>query len=209
MSKIIKRIDFDPEFDPIHLPPVVGREVLDSLEQAKKIIGAARSEAATIRRQSHETLAKAEKEREEERRMGRDEGYEEGLGELSEKILEAGVAKEKVMKEAEPEIVRMVMEIAEKVIGREMERGGIVPLVKKAIGQAVGRKIQIRVHPHDYETLKGHEADLVSALDQTQSITLKEDEEIPAGGCVLESELGTVDAKLETQLKAIRKVLGL
>ena len=57
--------------------------------------------------------------------------------------------------------------------------------------------------------LKEHEKDLLTVIDQTQSISVKEDEEIPAGGCIVETELGTVDARLETQLRAIKKALGL
>jgi flagellar biosynthesis/type III secretory pathway protein FliH len=209
VAKVIKRIDFDPEFEPVLFSPVIEREVLDGLQKARKMIERARAEAARIRKNARGVLAEAQVEREEERRRGFEEGRQEGLAELTEKIVGAGEAHEKVLREAEPEIVRMVMEIAEKVIGRELKKGAVVDVVKKAVAQAVGQKIAVRVHPSDASVLKEKEAELMEVLDQTQSIVVKEDETVPPGGCLVESELGTVDARLETQLKGIRKALGL
>jgi flagellar biosynthesis/type III secretory pathway protein FliH len=40
-------------------------------------------------------------------------------------------------------------------------------------------------------------------------MNIKEDEQIPPGGCVVETEMGAVDARLETQMTAIKKALGL
>ena len=114
-----------------------------------------------------------------------------------------------MLSEAEPQIIRMVMDIAEKVIGRQIEKGAIVDVVKNAISQAAGRKIVVRVHPADVPMIREREKDLFASLDQNQSVSVKEDEEIPPGGCIVETEMGTVDARLETQLNAIKKALGL
>lgn len=208
-SKIIKRIDFDPEFIPITFSSVIEHEVIDGAAKAKEIIARVRREAQKIRKSAKDLVLQARVEKEEERKRGFEEGKEEGLAQLTEKIVEAERAHEKVLREAEPEIIRMVMEIAEKVIGREIKKGAVADIVKKAITQSVGRKIVVRVHPADMPVLKEKEAELMAALDQTQSIAVREDDTIAAGGCIIETELGTVDARLETQLKGIRKALGL
>ncbi len=214
LKKIIKRIDFDPEFEPVVLDPVfpspiIKHQVLSGAEKGSQVIDRARKEAARIRQKVKTILAEAVAEKEEERRRGYEEGSQEGLRQLSQRILEAETAREKVMAEAEPEIIRMVMEIAEKVIGREIERGAVVDVVKKTILESVGQKVIVRLHPTDLATIKERQAEFLAAAGQSRSLGFREDETVPPGGCIVESELGKVDARLETQLAAIRKALGL
>lgn len=213
-TRIIKRIDFDPDFEPVcfdspDAPAVIEHEVLTGIEKAGEIISRVRREATRLRKRAKEVLALAVVEKEEERKRGFEEGVQEGLGSLTERLAEAARDHEKMLQEAEPEIVRMVMEIAEKVIGREVERGAVADIVKKAILQSVGQKIVVRIHPLDLQAVVERQAEIVAAVDGTHSIVVKEDESVPAGGCIIETELATVDARLETQLAAIRKVLGL
>ena len=208
-AKIIKSIKFDPEFQPVNVSPILKRRVVSAYEEAKEIIVLARAEAARIRTQARETSRRATTEKASERQRGFEEGYQEGLGRLTRKTLEVEQAYEKMLSEAEPQIIRMVMDIAEKVIGRQIEKGAIVDVVKNAISQAAGRKIVVRVHPADVPMIREREKDLFASLDQNQSVSVKEDEEIPPGGCIVETEMGTVDARLETQLNAIKKALGL
>ncbi len=114
MSSIIKRIDFDPEFEPVSLFPVIKQDVLAVLDQAKEIIVRARKESARIRKKSRDVLEAAVVEKEEERKRGFEEGYQEGLAQLTSKILQVEQGKENFFREAEPQVIRMVMEIAEK-----------------------------------------------------------------------------------------------
>lgn len=206
---IIKRLQFDPEFRPVQIGPILKTRVVSAYEEAKGIVSQARKEATAIRQEAQATLKQAVAEKAAERERGYQEGLREGLEQLSEKILGAELAKEKVFNDAEPQIIRMVMDIAEKVIGREVTKGAVVDVVKKAVAQAVGRKIVVRIHPSDAPALKEREKDLMTVLEQTQSVSVKEDEQIPPGGCVVETEMGAVDARLETQLAAIKKALGL
>ena len=213
-TKIIRRIDFDPEFEPVSIgatgfSPVIEHEVLSGLEKSREIVARARKEAARLRKRGRDLLAQAVVEKEEERKLGFEEGVEQGQAELTGKIAQAAVAHERILREAEPEIVRMVMEIAEKVIGREMKKGAVVDVVKKALTQSVGQRIMVRIHPSDLEAVKERQGEILSLAGEGRAISVKEDEEVPAGGCIVETELGTVDARLETQLKAIRKALGL
>ena len=212
--KVIKRIDFDPEFEPVILDPIspspiIKHQVLSGAEKGSQVIYRAKKEAVRIRQKAKTILAEAVAEKEEERKRGYEEGYQEGLGQLSERILEAESAREKVFGEAEPEIIRMVMEIGEKVIGREIKKGAVVDVLQKTISESVGQKVIVRLNPDDFATVKAKQAEFLAAAGQSRSLGFREDESIPAGGCIVESELGTVDARLETQLAAIRKALGL
>ncbi len=208
-GKIIKRAVFDPTFQPLDISPVIKHRVVSAFEEAKGIVQKANRNAQKIRQQASQVLKDAQVQRERECQRGYEEGPEQGLGELTQKIMDAGRAEEKVLNEAEPQIIRMVMDISEKVIGREIEKGAIVDVVKKTITQAVGKKIVVRLNPADMVLVKGREKDLLTVLEQNQSVNVREDEAIPAGGCIVESEMGAVDARLDTQLAAIKKALGL
>ena len=209
-DKIINRIDFDPEFEPLLSSAVlIPRRVLEGMSQAKSILNESRKEASEIRKRAHEILEEAKLVREEERKRGYEEGHEEGLAEWSQKILEAGSAYEKILKDAEPQMIQMIMNIAEKVIGRAVEQGAILDVIRKAVSEATGKKITVRVHPSDLVFVKKREKEMMNIVDQNESLTFREDESVSVGGCIVETELGTVDARLELQLTAIRKVFGL
>lgn len=206
---IIKRIDFDPDFQPVFFPSVLEHETISGLQKGGEIIARAKKEGTKIRKTAKEVLAQAVIEKEKERKRGFVEGVEEGKEELLGKILEASTAHEKILRQAEPQIVRMVMEIAEKVIGDALKKGAVVEVVKNAIDRSTGQKVVVKINPADIEMVRSREAEILSAIDREQSISVREDETVPSGGCIVETELGTVDARLETQLKAIRKALGI
>lgn len=207
---LIKKINFDPEFEPLlDLSPLITHDLVEGMDKAKGLLVRARQESARLRKRAREVLAEAQVKKEEERKIGFEEGKEEGLASLTERITTVEQAREKVLKEAEPEVIRMVMEIAEKVIGREIERGAVLDIVQQTIGQSVGQKIVLRINPQDIPRIKKEERRLLAAIGEGRSILVKEDGTIPAGGCIVETELGTVDARLETQMGAIRKALGL
>ncbi len=209
-SYLIKKIDFDPDFEPlVGSSLLIQKQVLTGSEKEKVILRRAKDESAKIRKKAANILADAIREKEREKQRGYQEGREEALAELTEKILIADQAGEKALKDAEPQIIRMVMDIAEKVIGRKIKKGAVVDVVKKAIRESVGRKALVRINPADFPMIKEKEGKLLSGLGHTYSISIREDESIPQGGCIVETEMGAVDARLETQLGAIRKALGL
>ena len=210
MGMIVKRLQFDPEFMPLlKASPVIKFKALSATEQAKSIIQQAKKEAEHIKSQAQKVLEEAQQHYEDERRRGFEEGREEGKTEWIQKIIEAGMAKEKMLEEAEPQVIRMVMDMAEKVIGRALEKGAVVEVIKKTIEESSGKKIIVKINPQDWETVKARENELANSIDQRRSISVREDENVGPGGCIVETELGIIDARLELQMKAIRNALGL
>lgn len=217
-QKILKGMDLteagarhsdELEFSPVARGGLVKQEVLEAYLEARDILHKAREEAQKIKEQAAQTLARAEQEREEQRQLGFAEGQQEGLDELTEKLFELEGVREEMLSKSEGDMVQMVMEIAEKVIGKELKRGAIVSIVKKSIQESVGQKVIIHVHPADLVVLKKKEKELLKVLEGRQGMTLRADETMIPGGCMIETEVGTIDARLEIQIGAIRKALGL
>ncbi len=63
--------------------------------------------------------------------------------------------------------------------------------------------------PKDYENIKKNQAELLQKVEAGKTLLLREDEGVKPGGCLVETEIGTIDAQLDTQLSAIKKALGL
>jgi len=190
---------------------VVRKEVRSAADEARKIIQEAREEAVKIKNEASAILAKVEKEREESRKKGLKEGREEGLAQVSKLLVGATHQKELMFAGLERDIIRLVYDISEKIIGKELEEReeAIVDLIRQALHAAMGQKIVILVHPSDLEKVRKHQATLMPLLDASKTLQIRGDDKVSPKGCLIETEIGTIDAQLATQLSAIKEALGI
>jgi flagellar assembly protein FliH len=68
------------------------------------------------------------------------------------------------------------------------------------------RELRIHVHPTDLKLLQSAEAGLVASLPG-RTFTLVADDRVTAGGCIVESALGSLDGRLEVQLAGLVETL--
>lgn len=190
---------------------ILNKQVLDAKDRAKSVIDDARLEAEKIRAEARDILSQVKAEMEKSKKQGFQKGYEEGLSSVTEKIMSFEKMKEEFYEGAEENIIKLVMMVAEKVIGKIVleHSQAIKSIVMQALEKSLGEKITIKLSPEDYKTIMVSESEFKELLDKTKRINFKEDDSISQGGCVVETEVGTIDARLETQLKAIRKALEL
>lgn len=190
---------------------VLNRKTLDASAKADQIFADAEKEAARIRKEAAKVLSEVEDARETAKKKGFAEGREEGMALATEFITKFESLKGAFYQNAESEIISLVMEIAEKVIGRMVQdhREAIISIVRQAVESALGDRVTIRLNPEDYKKVAPQVKVLQDNLDKSRRLSFKEDDTISAGGCVVETEVGMIDAQLETQLRAIRKALEL
>jgi len=182
---------------------VIKRDVHSAREEGKQILAGAEGEAVEI-------VEKARAEADAIREKARAAGYEEGIGSLNELILQFRESRRKMLEESRDEILRLSVKIAGKILGRELEANdsAFTDVVARAMRNARGgERIQIRVNPSDMKKLKKERKRLLDELGQGKDLDFTEDPDVSAGGCVIESDLGIIDATLETQLKVIEKAL--
>lgn len=114
--------------------------------------------------------------------------------------------REKVMRESEDDLIDLVMKVARKVILREvaMDRGILLGVVQAAIAALSERcEITIRLNPDDYILVTtGQDATFRKEL-LTERMRLKSDPVVLQGSCLIDSEMGTLDAGIEGQLDEI------
>ena len=112
--------------------------------------------------------------------------------------------------EMEPEMIGLVFEIAKKVIKTEVEASREVSLavVQNALRRvAETGTIRIRVHADDLETIRANREDLLTLVDGIRHIEIISDRRIGLGGCIVETDAGTIDARIETQVDEVEKML--
>jgi type III secretion protein L len=189
----------------------------DSIEQDGIIRGEVYSASAKAREllqkaqlEGEEILRKAKQKSEELRKSGYDAGYQEGLAQTTEQLLKARMEYEQFLRNANRELMDLAFKIAEKIIGKqlEIEPQTVISIVKQAMQNVRGSKqLTIRVHPSDAKILRENDDDLQEALGRQRMIDIMEDKKVQPGGCIIESEIGIVEAQLQTQLERLKKIL--
>lgn len=179
--------------------------MVGATKEARQIIREAEEEAQAIIDEANEA-ARATHQR------GFEEGREEALAQFTQHIGSALAKVQQMADELEPLYVSLVRECVEKIIDAELKvhPDMIVGVVRNALRDArQQREIIVRVHPADSEALNKNKPRLLEMLARAQSVDIREDESISRGGCVVVTELGTIDASLERQLDALQQALDL
>jgi flagellar assembly protein FliH len=121
----------------------------------------------------------------------------------------ARIERQKLIVEAEPELVRLAFGIAERVLHQQvaLDRGVAVEMAKVAIARLIERDtVTVRVNPADLEHMREHRDELI-AIGDIRKLRVVEDKRVDRGGVVIDSETGTIDARIRTQLDEARKIL--
>jgi len=85
----------------------------------------------------------------------------------------------------------------------------MLEIIHKAIESLKYQKeIRIRVNPDDLGFLKENKMQLYTMLGESKEIEIVEDALVGRGGCIIDTEIGTIDARLETQLRVIEKLFA-
>lgn len=179
--------------------PASKEEINRAKNEAQKIIDQAMNEADSIR--------------DEAREAGREDGRSEASGHIEEALQTLNQAvkeRKEIIKDSEQELLRLAIKVAEQIIRSEvsLHRDVCLNIVAEAIARVSDREqIIVRVNREDAEYLKRYKDRLTGILDGVKSFSILEDANIEPGGCVVETNLGFIDAKIGTKLKSIEDAL--
>ncbi|MBN8612000.1 MAG: type III secretion system stator protein SctL [Deltaproteobacteria bacterium] len=170
-------------------------------DEARSVLEAARAEAAAIRAHAEDEAARLGREASER-------GAREGRASVAALEARAATARARSIEDAERTVVGLVTRIAERVLHDSLadapER--VVPAVRAELLRVRrAKQVEVRVHPDDAAAL---EAALARGeVFEPSAIRITPDASLTRGGCVLTSDLGTLDARLEVQLDAFERAL--
>lgn len=204
-----------PQAPPPPPPPPIDQQIVEEARRkAQQIVGEAQEEAKRLIDEIRLHASMAHKEamekgieegREEGRRLGREE-YQKLFDTARDMYQQAIRERERLLASAETELARLSIKVAERIIGQEVRSAGevIMGVVRQALSGIKDREeVLIRVSPDDYHIVNADRTSLARLVEGMKNFELVVDGKVEAGGCIIETNLGNIDARLSTQLSAI------
>lgn len=142
---------------------------------------------------------------------GQFRGREQDLrAEVAALVTHIGAARQALWERQEAEMVAFVLEIARKVIKTEVTQNPeiVTHVIANALRRVADKElVRIKVCPDEAERLRAGRENLLALVDGIKTLEIVDDRRVSAGGCVIETNGGTIDAKIETQLAEIERAL--
>lgn len=182
---------------------VVNAEEYDARQTAKDIIAKAQEQASQI-------LAEARKKKEEEFAKARDEARADVQARSAEEIARAKLQAGQILAESEKDIIELALRVAAKIIGSDIERNPelVVDICANAIQSVRSQKAMIlKVNPEDGKLLREKKPRLMEQIGRAIDIAVRDDPDMERGGCMIQTEFGTIDGQIRTQFEMLRVVL--
>jgi len=182
--------------------PVVKADQYQTLLDAEGIIASARLKADRI-------VETARRERESERKRGYEEGLLEGRREMAERMIEAVGRNVDYFSCMEQKVASVVIEALKKILGEMDRHEMIMKIVRNALAVVRNQaKVTLRVCPGEAAHVRSQLDDILKQYPGINYVDVSPDPRLQAGGCILETEMGVVDAGGDVQLEAICKSLA-
>ncbi len=148
---------------------------------------------------------------------GREVGFKKGQAEVRRLIDRLGTivgqaidVREEIIAASEKQMVDMILMIARKVIKDEVVERKEVVLnnIREALKRIKDRdRVDIRVNFADLELTTAHKDELIKMMESLRKVNIYEDSRIDRGGCIIETDVGSIDARISTQLKEIEEAI--
>ena len=118
--------------------------------------------------------------------------------------------KERLLDELRPHLVRLAISIAQRIVAAEIHQDW--QMVERTVRAALKElscegELQVRVHPDDKATIEqalGADETILSGISELRVIA---DPSVERGGCIVESDYGTIDANIPTQFAQLQRTL--
>jgi flagellar biosynthesis/type III secretory pathway protein FliH len=173
---------------------------LEALAEAEQIRSRAEQEARRVREQAIQEAAQI-------RRRALEESHAEAAALLVRARAQAG----DTLEQSGGQLTRLAVAIAEKLLGEalRLEPERVERIVSRCLEHArdqAARHIVLRVNPDDLGAVERALPRLGRRVE-AELLKVEPDPGVTAGGCLVDTELGQLDGRLETQLRAILDAL--
>lgn len=176
--------------------------IREALLEAKDILKNASADVENLKQQVYDEA--------------RTEGYEQGLAQAKQEYealikeaqdikMQAGIDYKQILDSLEEDSVNTILDIAKKVISKELEcKQNILLLVKDAFEKcSKDRKAILKLSEQDFDFVNDNKNELESMLERSEEIEIKKDLSLKEGGCIIETSFGSIDASAATKIEKI------
>jgi flagellar assembly protein FliH len=136
--------------------------------------------------------------------------YEDVVLQAEQLVEQAFIVKNQIIAEAEPFLLELSVQIAEKIIQKQLtlEQDYLKELIQKQLQRKREKGvITLCVSPPQFMLMNASREELSRAIDAQAELQIIPDASVQDMGCVIRSAFGTIDARIETQLEEIKKAL--
>ncbi len=182
-----------------------------------------REEIETALKEANKKLKEAEEIYKKRYEEGFKKGYDDGIlkakqdtekevesmrKELLESIKKIESSKNEIISELQNSSFLIIKEALKKVVASELKLNdeAILNIVKDAVMKiSQAKKLTIKLNPEDYNYIEGKIEEI--KINPESEIKIVPDSSITKGGCIVSTEMGEVDATVETKIEEILKVI--
>ena len=165
--------------------------------------------------------------KENSRKQGYDTGYELGFNKGKEDakeefspvlettqqlVQELSIFRKEMYDKVEREMIEMVINLTKKVIHFEfsIREDAVQGMIRLAVQSVLDREsMVIKIHPTDKEYAENFRPELHDMFSEIKNITFVEHSRIARGGCIVETNFGVIDARIEKLEEQIDQILNL
>lgn len=182
-------------------------KLAEAKKEHEKIINTASEEIDQIRDEASKKGANT----------GKAEGYDEGIlwtkGVIKKlNIILSEIAKNQVrlVHESKEQISEIIVVISRRIINALTESqprvvyDNIVSVLKLLKGRT---ELIIRINGEDMASVTKHKKEFLQVIEGIEKIKILEDNTVDKGGCIIDTEYGSIDSRIVTQVKKIEKMV--
>jgi flagellar assembly protein FliH len=146
---------------------------------------------------------------------GKKVGFESGvkkadsvIDSLSQALAQLENIRQEIYQEIEKEVTQLALSIARKIVCHEVKttQETVTCVARKALSRVDNPgKIKIKLNPGDLQFIKDTQDQFSHFLDNVDKIRFEAEESIQSGGCLIETDRGDIDARIEKQFQAIEE----
>jgi len=199
------------------------KHIQSAVEKAKvkeaEIFASREKDIRAKEEEARQLMVKVQREvddlKEDARKAGNQQGYQDGYNDGKAEmerlidrlkvIIQAAIDKRKeIIEDSEEQIVRIILLMARKVVKHitDKDEKVVIENIKAALQKVQGKEqIIIRVNSKDLEMTTEHKEEFIAMIEDLKFIKILEDSRVDRGGCVIETDFGSIDARIATQLE--------
>jgi len=146
---------------------------------------------------------------------GKRVGFESGskkagsvVGSLNQILGQLENIRQDIYQEIEKEVAQLALSIARKIVCHEVKttQETVTCVAREALSRVNNpAKIKIKLNPDDLQFIKDTQFQFSRFLHNVDNIRFEAEESIQSGGCLVETDRGDIDARIEKQFKAIEE----
>ena len=190
--------------DEVRLAPeqkILPAKAFSTLLDSKQLLKSVRKDAEEYKKG---VVSESEKLKEEAQK----EGFEAGFSQWSDHLAELVAETERAHDEVSKVVIPLALKAAKKIVGREIElnKEATVDIVANALkAVAQHKKIMVYANKNDIEALEEARPRLKAIFERLELLSIRERDDVEAGGCIIETEAGIINAQLANQWQILER----